>query len=96
MAKVIIRIEDDDENVIAESIRERTMTELTTAINAFAAAKGYQACIYDVDGNSSPNPESKADFMIRLVKEYQVNEINGFILKQAVATAKANAVLVSV
>lgn len=58
---------------------------LATIMNAFAEEYGYQDTI-----NGQPNPESKADFARRIVRQYIVSVIRANNLRHARAAADAS------
>lgn len=59
---------------------------LQRVLDAFAAAYGYQATI---DG--SPNPETKAQFARRMVRQYVKNTVVAHEAEQAAITARQTA-----
>lgn len=89
MAQVIVKFLDDQEAVIAEFTSEKTTEELNLALQYFALATNYIETVYDSEGNSSPNPESKADYMIRKMKEYCEGVITSYAANIAADSARA-------
>lgn len=57
--------------------------------DAFASAYGWTATVSDGNGGTIPNPETKAQFMRRKVKEYVTDVVKGQEREAARRTAES-------
>jgi hypothetical protein len=87
MANVTVSLTLDDGTVLSSSTVNRPDAQLLQGISLFAQNQNYQACL----GDGTPNPESKADFIVRKAREYMANVVNAQISANAAAAAQATA-----
>lgn len=89
MATMTATITLDDGTVVAAYTSTFLDSNVTKAINSYAAAKNYQVNTYDSDGNLVTNPESAGVFMLRTNREDAAALIQQYLIQQASTAAKA-------
>lgn len=85
MATVTIEMKLSDDTIVSSSTTTRLDAQLTAFINYFAAAQRYEDFLSD---GETPNPESKADFLVRKIKEYVGTVITAYLATVAADEAR--------
>lgn len=62
---------------------------LNSIVVDFCAAHGYTTAVIDESGVSSPNPETRPQFMRRMMKEFITQSVRSYRAAQAYAAADA-------
>ena len=66
--------------------------QLNRVVNSVCSLRGYQDNILDIDGNSTPNPETRQQFARRQLIEFLKDHVRSFEAQRDSELARINAI----